>query len=229
MSNDKKQGKTASYWSKFKSWTTNAWEENKIAITGSVSAALLISSLAFIGSIGSDSQDNDQTEGQTIEHVTQTVAPTITVDTENNAVLIADDIGSDVEPEAEPFDTVIDSPEEVLDLISSLGLSDVFADEVERLGSDNVSVASQATKDIGHMLANGIDVGEDDTLANTFFQASYDMDGNTQAAHSVGYQALHGIGMDGADLELAEKMLSEANDNGHKLAAAHLDYLYQIK
>jgi|TARA_R110002126_G_scaffold291807_1_gene459692 TPR repeat protein len=227
MSNENTQENTTSLWSRLTSWAGGTW---KPAIGAAAIGLFLSAGLFFASNMDPQDQDQDQQDTQSVEQTAQSVsAPTIRVDDENNPVLIADDVENEPETEVEEIDTVIDSPEEVLDLISSLGLTDVFADEVDRLGSDNVNVASQATKDIGHMLANGIDVGEDDTLANTFFQASYDMDGNTQAAHSVGYQALHGIGMDGADLELAEKMLSEANDNGHKLAAAHLDYLYQIK
>lgn len=136
---------------------------------------------------------------------------------------------AELDTEETVADNVVDTPDEILDLIDSLGLSDVFADEVERIQSGDLDIASQATKDIGHNLANGLDTAEDDSAANQFFQASYDMNGNTQAAHSMGYQALHGLGMDGADLDLAEKMLTEANENGHSLAGDHLDYLYQIK
>ncbi len=231
MSNENTQDNAAvSYWSKFTSWASNAWKNNKLAIASSAGAALLVSSLAFVSLTGSDNQDTEQAEGQSIEQTVETVtAPVIKVDEENNAVLVADETDAEPAPVAEEIDTVIDSPEEVLDLISSLGLSDVFADEVERLNSDNINVASQAAKDIGHDLANGISVAEDDSLANTFFHASYDMNANVQAAHSIGYQALHGLGMDSADLDLAEEMLNEANNNGHKLAAAHLDYLYKIK
>jgi len=231
MSNDNTQGNAVtSLWSRFTSWTSATWKNNKVAIASSAGAALLISSLAYVSLVGEDKQDTEQTEGQSIEQTVETVTtPVIKVDEDNNAVLIADETEDETAPIAEEIDTVIDTPEEVLDLLNSLGLSDIFADEVERLSSDNLNVASQAAKDIGHDLANGINVAEDDSLANTFFHASYDMNANVQAAHSIGYQALHGLGMDGADLDLAEEMLSEANDNGHKLAAAHLDYLYQIK
>ncbi|MEE3323521.1 MAG: hypothetical protein VX196_06250 [Pseudomonadota bacterium] len=221
---------------KITSWFKSLWSKNKVAITGAAGALVLIGGITAAGLWNSDKADTDKVDNQdnVIEQVeTAPEADTENYDAESNTIVIPGDNADDVieEPVEEPpvLDTIVDSPEEVLTLLESLGLTDVFADEVKRIQSDNVKVASQATKDIGHNLANGIKTTENDALANQFFQASYDMDSNVQAAHSIGYQSLHGLGMDTADLDLAEKMLSEANDNGHPLAKAHLDYLYTIK
>ena len=241
MSEENAQAQTST-WSKLTSWIPQNWKERKApAIAGGIAAfgtvALLVT--ALLSGTGVDEQDNPATQsvdgGEVVEQVVDTANNGVADDGlnydagSNTITLPGDQITDTLEGDVEVEDTVIDSPDEVLDLINELGLSDVFADEVERIQSDNVDVSSQATKDIGHKLANGVDVEENDALANTFFQASYDMNGNVQAAHSIGYQALHGLGMDSANLDLAEDMLTEANDNGHSLAAAHLDYLYKIK
>lgn len=221
----------------------DSWNKRKALWIGGLTAAALVIGLAFSGGTEQETQDTEQSNDSDIVEVVDGSDTNADGDydynAEDNVITVPDvvepepEIIVEPEPEPEPVDTVIDSAEEVLDLLADNGLTDVFVDEVKRLNSDNISVTSQATKDIGHYLANGKKDGqkieENDTLANQFFQASYDMDGNVQAAHSIGYQALHGIGMDGANLELAETMLTEANDAGHPLAADHLNYLYKIK
>tara|TARA_R110002124_G_scaffold233406_1_gene398777 strand:- start:158881 stop:159564 length:684 start_codon:yes stop_codon:yes gene_type:complete len=218
---------TKSLWGKAAAWSRQKWAPLAMGL-GTIAIAAAVAVTSFGGA-----DLNQQTDSQALDSGsdiqqnvdTDTTAPLddLGYDAESNTLTIGDNGQDTLE------DTVTDSPEEVLELIESLGYSDVFAKQVKRIQSGNVDVASQATKDIGHFLANGINTAENDTIANTFFQASYDMNNNVQAAHSIGYQALHGLGMDAPNLDLAEDMLSEANDHGHKLAGAHLSYLYSIK
>lgn len=219
------------------SWFKSKWQTNKTAVIAASSAAALIISLTAAALLFNGDKNDVQDGGNNGSTASEQIetAPENTIDNydaENNTITLPGDNANDVvEPEPEKpviEDTVIDSPEEVLELIDANGLNDVFAKEVSRIKSGSLNAASQATKDIGHYLANGLKVSEDDSLANQFFQASYDMNHNVQAAHSIGYQALHGLGMD-KSLDLAEKMLSEAQDGGHPLAQAHLKYLNSIK
>jgi hypothetical protein len=220
--------KTTSLWGKIKSWGSQ--KKTPIAIV--LGAATLITAAYFTGfgglDVGQNKADNEGLNSDTdiqqnVDADGATPFDDLGYNADSNTLIIGDNGSDTIE------DTLTDSPEEVLELISDLGYTDIFAKEVSRIQSGDVNAASQATKDIGHYLANGINTAENDTVANTFFQASYDMNNNVQAAHSIGYQALHGLGMDAPNLELAEEMLSEANDGGHKLASAHLTYLYTIK
>lgn len=102
-----------------------------------------------------------------------------------------------------------------------------LAEAFSRAASESTTVKAQAIKDVGYYLANGTDgMTENDALANRMFQLSMDVSNgqNIQALRDLGYQALHGFGMD-KNPSLAADLLGKAADAGDRHASVMMSYM----
>jgi len=108
-------------------------------------------------------------------------------------------------------------------------MSGTLAETLARAtGAENSAVQAQAIKDLGYFFANGFQgVSENDVFANQLYELALDISGgeNIQAAHDLGYHALHGLGMAAPDYSRAFELLTQSDQGGHRLSAPMLEYM----
>lgn len=134
----------------------------------------------------------------------------------------------DLEPDVSGPDPLTEFLNSIVDELPS-SASGVLADVLDRLDSDSDQARAQAAKDLGFLFANGLGVGEDDSVANELFRLALELDpSNAQANYDLGYHTAFGKGGLEADADSAMSYFAKAAQAQNPLVPQQVVYLHSI-